>query len=533
MQTHVIINFLEMKKEAEILLSCLWGLLQRCELKVEQVDWIWTTFRSAMEAQELPSLPTGPYVAPFAECYIQMMAWQILNLDAIDKLDPDVRDYVLGTGHKTQVQLKAVIEERSKKYGLTAGYEPAKHALQKAHFNAFELLGKPAEERTKLIAGREAEVRHETGALHADIERKADIEGSRHTVTTEENTKKPDVGAREQTAAHEQATKKTDAANRSTTPPKPNSWGKLNFERARVKLSASKDPVTPYGEASGHSSARPTIGLGAGDTSQRSTPSVPQQQPGLYQTPPLKTTKASNLLGRDDSRTMVPGPARSNTMQAPSHTQPQTSTVFNNVGQHQTSARANPHRDFVNFGAPAAQSNAASFTPNPFHAGQFTPTPSTLNAPSNFSTGSSTPRPFNNTPVAGTPFGNMPFSNTPQTPFGVNNTFPSNNTNTTPAQNSPFSNAINSATRNSFNITPNSPFGAPNPSSNPTPTFFNSTNHPATQSNPTFTPPPMPNDTFAFQAGGSGPSSGAGPTFGVRPSQRKKAVPKGRLGGRG
>ncbi|KAJ4287660.1 hypothetical protein N0V90_012363 [Kalmusia sp. IMI 367209] len=83
---HCVFALFEMDKEIQDLKAKLWTLFGQVELQPEDVLWIWDTFGTRFRADQ--------YVAPFADEYVQMMAWQILNLDAEGKLSPEIRTLI-------------------------------------------------------------------------------------------------------------------------------------------------------------------------------------------------------------------------------------------------------------------------------------------------------------------------------------------------------------------------------------------------------------------------------------------------------
>ncbi|KAF2443631.1 hypothetical protein P171DRAFT_445018 [Karstenula rhodostoma CBS 690.94] len=83
---HCVLVFFEMQKEAQDLEAKLWDSFQQVKLTPMDVLWIWDTFSGRIQSE--------PYTAPFAHQYVQMMAWQILNLDAVGMLNQDIRHLI-------------------------------------------------------------------------------------------------------------------------------------------------------------------------------------------------------------------------------------------------------------------------------------------------------------------------------------------------------------------------------------------------------------------------------------------------------
>lgn len=105
---HCILVFFEMHKEAQELKNMLWGLFQMVRLKPLDVMWIWDTFRGHFQSET--------YIAPFADEYIQMMAWQILNLEAENNLDKDIKRSI--TMENYPKYFTDMLEKRYQIYGL-------------------------------------------------------------------------------------------------------------------------------------------------------------------------------------------------------------------------------------------------------------------------------------------------------------------------------------------------------------------------------------------------------------------------------
>ena len=104
---HCVLVLFEMAKEVEALKEILWKLFGQINLEPADVLWIWDTFSGRV--------PSGSYTAPFAEEYIQMMAWRILNLDQTMELHPDIRR--LMELEKEPKLLTEVMETRLRTHG--------------------------------------------------------------------------------------------------------------------------------------------------------------------------------------------------------------------------------------------------------------------------------------------------------------------------------------------------------------------------------------------------------------------------------
>ncbi|KAJ4348055.1 uncharacterized protein N0V89_009427 [Didymosphaeria variabile] len=105
---HCVLVFFEMEKEAQNIVQKLWDLFQQVKLTPMDVLWIWDTFSGRVQSE--------PYTAPFAHEYVQMMAWQILNLDAVSVLDQDIRHLI--ELEKEPKYFTETMEARFKTHGL-------------------------------------------------------------------------------------------------------------------------------------------------------------------------------------------------------------------------------------------------------------------------------------------------------------------------------------------------------------------------------------------------------------------------------
>jgi hypothetical protein len=105
---HCVLVFFEMQKESQDTLAKLWDSFQQVKLSPMDVLWIWDTFSGRVQSE--------PYAAPFAHEYIQAMAWQLLNLDAIGLLDQDIRRLI--ELEKEPKYFTETMEARFKTHGL-------------------------------------------------------------------------------------------------------------------------------------------------------------------------------------------------------------------------------------------------------------------------------------------------------------------------------------------------------------------------------------------------------------------------------
>jgi hypothetical protein len=122
-QMHCVLEFFELKQEAEEFRSALWKLFASVHLNHEDVLWIWDTFSGHVRSDL--------YTAPFADEYVQMMAWRILTLDKNLQLDPNIRLHI--ESEKEPKYLTKIIETRLKTHGLgmnPLGYEVSENPGQ-------------------------------------------------------------------------------------------------------------------------------------------------------------------------------------------------------------------------------------------------------------------------------------------------------------------------------------------------------------------------------------------------------------------
>ena len=105
---HCVLVFFEMEQEAEEIRDVLWNLFASVNLSHSDTLWIWDTFSG--------HTPSDPYTAPFADEYVQMMAWRILTLDANFQLDANIRSQI--ESEKEPKYFTNIIEARLKTHGL-------------------------------------------------------------------------------------------------------------------------------------------------------------------------------------------------------------------------------------------------------------------------------------------------------------------------------------------------------------------------------------------------------------------------------
>ena len=147
---HAVLVLFGTKKEAEVVQSLAWDSMAIHELSPQEVDWVWDTYGvwdSGVEAEMetdtiIPQYneeevkknvklwkvvnknkddteSEQAYVAPYAKEYVEMMAYQILNLEALGKLN----DVILRMILDQCPSLKKVLEKRKEIYRLGPGYK--------------------------------------------------------------------------------------------------------------------------------------------------------------------------------------------------------------------------------------------------------------------------------------------------------------------------------------------------------------------------------------------------------------------------
>jgi hypothetical protein len=148
---HAVLVLFGTKKEAEIVRLLIWESMAIHELSPQEVDWIWDTFgvcdsgveaemelSTAIQQHDEEDLKNSVklwkvvnrnkddtkseqvYVALYAKEYVDKMAYQILNLEALGKLNNVILMMVLDRC----TNLKKVLGKRKEKYGLAPGYKP-------------------------------------------------------------------------------------------------------------------------------------------------------------------------------------------------------------------------------------------------------------------------------------------------------------------------------------------------------------------------------------------------------------------------
>ena len=129
---HAVLILMGLDEPAHQLQHRFWQLFEKFELKLDLVTWLWETFDPMPEWDLRPPVPwpRGRYVAPFADFYLQVMAWQIANLFKLEKLDGEVFNYIFGTGPTSQPRLSQLVQTRCKNFGLDQGYDKNKTGIE-------------------------------------------------------------------------------------------------------------------------------------------------------------------------------------------------------------------------------------------------------------------------------------------------------------------------------------------------------------------------------------------------------------------
>ena len=89
-KVHCVLVRFGMQAEADTLLDTLWELMGSKELTLGDILWIWDTFADPVGKR----WGSNEYIAPGANVYVQMMAWQIVNMDAEGRLDSDIKNTI-------------------------------------------------------------------------------------------------------------------------------------------------------------------------------------------------------------------------------------------------------------------------------------------------------------------------------------------------------------------------------------------------------------------------------------------------------
>ncbi|PVI08604.1 hypothetical protein DM02DRAFT_679397 [Periconia macrospinosa] len=111
---HCVLVLFELNSAAEKLLAILWQMFQQRELLAGEVLWIWDTFG--------PSHDQGRYIAPYADEYVQMMLWQIVNMKAEGKLNKEIAWQM--EVEREPKHFNAAVKTREEKFGTGAGMKP-------------------------------------------------------------------------------------------------------------------------------------------------------------------------------------------------------------------------------------------------------------------------------------------------------------------------------------------------------------------------------------------------------------------------
>ncbi|KAF2710817.1 hypothetical protein K504DRAFT_236347 [Pleomassaria siparia CBS 279.74] len=131
-QVHGVLVLFGMSREAEVVREKAWESMLNVVLTPGDVDWIWDTYgvwehgiSSDSEPKRIWGNSSAPdYVAkmsaaPYAEEYVEMMAWQILNLKARGGLNHVINDMIVDRCPA----LKKVLNSRQEKYGLGMSHQ--------------------------------------------------------------------------------------------------------------------------------------------------------------------------------------------------------------------------------------------------------------------------------------------------------------------------------------------------------------------------------------------------------------------------
>jgi hypothetical protein len=563
---HVVLTLLEMAKEAEILLEHMWSLFAQFELKAEHVSWIWDNFAPSIERRpDAEAWPAGPYRAPFGIYYINLAAWQVLNLKSEGKLDETVEKYVYGSEFFSQPRLREMVEKREKKYGLDKGYDMSKlspelRAMSKT--NAFAKLqnspgSSPDKKPDALTYAKYYRDTNDTGnpadsAKHAKPAFELGRSGSGMSPWKAEEKPSQNVGEIQKEDSDDNAQPDEKVAGDSN--PSKFFWPKTPV-RSSSAAPASGQAAHLASSAGSVAGSKPqSHSLGSSNVSQGSLPrrnalDNPVQFVTASEKPP-NNIFSHNTLGNNTTATMFGAPKPSQQagiFNKPPNQPTAQNSMFNNLQSTPFPAQTPPAQNkFIFSPAPNGPLGIPSAQPIPTPTIQLATPPQNTNF--NFSPAPSGPFGGASTqPAAGSAFPR------PNQPFGMQT-----NTNT-------FGQSAPSNNPHFFNAAAH---GAPQPSSQPTDNQFGAPNSMFNNAgaadtsmqengfNPAFgggasTPGPFnpPASTTGFGNNGNGQAqggngfvftAGAGennpfamqPNMPLTPSNRRKAVPKSRLPGR-
>jgi hypothetical protein len=133
-KAHVILTLFEKDTMARRLQDRLWDIFQRTIPTIDMLMWIWDMFGDYTGSRN------RSYNPPFANFYIQVIAWLIINLHEKGSLPQDVANYILEGSTTLQPGLKQAIQTREEKYGLRMGYEQPQSIAEQRPQNAFSSL---------------------------------------------------------------------------------------------------------------------------------------------------------------------------------------------------------------------------------------------------------------------------------------------------------------------------------------------------------------------------------------------------------
>ncbi|KAF1961461.1 hypothetical protein CC80DRAFT_543810 [Byssothecium circinans] len=114
---HCILELFGLERWAGEVLERLWGLCGEVVLRFGDVLWIWETFGQGAGGGG----GGGEWEAPHREEYVGMMAWQIVNLDAVGKLEEGIKMAI--EMEREPRRFGGMLEERKRAFGLERGME--------------------------------------------------------------------------------------------------------------------------------------------------------------------------------------------------------------------------------------------------------------------------------------------------------------------------------------------------------------------------------------------------------------------------
>lgn len=106
-KVHVVLDLFALDDQADSLLMQLWRVFETQTLTLTDVFWMYGPFFPCKDVK---------WMSEFADVYLRMMTWNILNADAENRLHPDVRTFFLEEEGRPY-HLTGLLEECSDRFG--------------------------------------------------------------------------------------------------------------------------------------------------------------------------------------------------------------------------------------------------------------------------------------------------------------------------------------------------------------------------------------------------------------------------------